>query len=1330
MRLNRFRPDPSSLPSSTSRNWGEWLIVLVVCCACLSTHSAAQQRASIPQTPRAVQNGTAQLIGPYSADQMLRLVFALKPPHLEEEEQFLNQLQDRDSPLFHKYLSEKEWDERFAPSPQDEQAVAAWAQSQGLTITQRYPNRLLVDVEAPVALIEKALDVTINRYQMGSASYYSNDRDPAIPAQFVGVAHAVLGLNNIEVAHAASKGSQNFTGPDYSPGPAYAVGSHLMRDANGKKPNGATTAKEKNPDWFSGEVYWPGDLWGAGGYNYGGQWNGDYRGGLYNLGHCCNPLNNPNNSPPEASIAVAIWGDYADSDFQFFIQVVHIAANVQRYFVDGTPACCSPETTLDVEWATAAANSFSSAANTAEIHMYEGANDDWATMLDTVNRALSDGHARVLSMSWGGAEVYNADHSTMDSYHAVFNQMVGQGWTLVAASGDWGATADCSDHLSVLYPASDPDITAAGGTTLEGGEYGYLSETGWRGGPYGCSNNDGGSGGGCSAYYAAPNYQSSPACGANSRSLPDLALNADGVNTPQIFSFNGGLYPTGGTSIAAPEIAGFYAQANAYLLYIGSVVGNTCGSSYSAPCAPLGNANPYLYAEGYGQFAPHYPFYDITSGCNGNDITQQYGLPPFCAGPGYDMVTGWGSANMLQLSWMMNAYMAGDGARPEITFSGPQPNHWYNTDQTISWTIADTSANGHAPNGVSGYTFYWDNDPGDPYSQPTSSPQGDFGSTPNSFYYGPFYPNSSNGWVDLAAMRTYGCHALFVRAWDNAGQASVNSVGPMCYDPYPPVTYFTLTGNLQGQYYAGPVLVTLAPNDYNGSGVENTVYEINGGAWQNYTGAFYVAAPGIYSVGFYSRDNAGNVATTQYANFIIAYNSQNSLTVTKTGNGSGTITSADGNINCGSICSYTYYYEQPVTLIATPAVGSVLTGWTGCDLSFGNSCTLNVNADRTAVATFSQLVALQFVPIAPCRVVDTRNPNGPFGGPAIQGQSSRDFAIPSGGCDIPSSAAAYALNVTVVPVNSTLGFMTAWPTGFTRTLTSTLNSPDGRIKANATIVPAGANGAVSIYASDTSHVVLDIDGYFAPLPNPDALAFYPLTPCRVADTRNPNGPLGGPYLHGGQQRDFPVLEATTCNIPANAQAYSMNLTVVPRGGMPLGYLTVWPSGQARPLASTLNDLPGAIIANAAIVPAGTGGDIDAYVTEDTDLVIDIDGYFAAPGAGGLSLYTFSPCRALDTRRGEGAFSGTLVTNFVTGPCALPSAAKGYVLNATVVPLFPLGYLTLWPDSEDQPLVSTLNAVDGSITSNMAIVPNVNGSTDAYTTGFTQLILDISSYFAP
>ena len=66
----------------------------------------------------------------------------------------------------------------------------------------------------------------------------------------------------------------------------------------------------------------------------------------------------------------------------------------------------------------------------------------------------------------------------------------------------------------------------------------------------------------------------------------------------------------------------------------------------------------------------------------------------------------------------------------------------------------------------------------------------------------------------------------------------------------------------------------------------------------------------------------------------------------------------------------------------------------------------------------------------------------------------------------------------------------------------------------------------------------------------------------------------------------------------------------------------------------------------------------------------------------------------------------------------------------MVPSGNLGYLTLWPDLQKRPLASTLNAADGLITSNMAIVPTTNGSIDAYAAGLTQLILDISGYFAP
>ncbi len=374
--------------------------------------------------------------------------------------------------------------------------------------------------------------------------------------------------------------------------------------------------------------------------------------------------------------------------------------------------------------------------------------------------------------------------------------------------------------------------------------------------------------------------------------------------------------------------------------------------------------------------------------------------------------------------------------------------------------------------------------------------------------------------------------------------------------------------------------------------------------------------------------------------------------------------------------------------------------------------------------------AVKFVTLPPCRVVDTRSPNGNFGGPPIQGGSARSFPLSESDnpCGIPANAVAYSLNVTVV-TGGRLGYLTIWPTGEGQPTVSTMNSPDGRTKANAAIVPAGSsNGSVSVYVSDTTNLILDINGYFT-TSGSSTLEFYPLTPCRVVDTRGSDGDLGGPYLQGHQERNFPVLLGS-CGLPSNAAAYSMNFTVLPKSSH-VGYLTVWPVGESQPQVSTLNDPTGTNVANAALVPAGTNGEIATYVTDDTDLLIDVDGYFAPPGSGGLSFYALTPCRVLDTRSGGGQpFTGELTVNVQTSPCGPPATARGYVFNATAIPHGALNFLTLWPDTEGQPQVSTLNASDGAITSNMAIVPNINGKTDAWAQGTTQLILDISGYFAP
>ena len=378
--------------------------------------------------------------------------------------------------------------------------------------------------------------------------------------------------------------------------------------------------------------------------------------------------------------------------------------------------------------------------------------------------------------------------------------------------------------------------------------------------------------------------------------------------------------------------------------------------------------------------------------------------------------------------------------------------------------------------------------------------------------------------------------------------------------------------------------------------------------------------------------------------------------------------------------------------------------------------------------------ALRFVPVIPCRVADTRNPEGDFGGPGMPGDSTRSFAIPRSGCGIPDTAQAYSLNVTVVP-KGRLSFLTLFPAGQQRPVVSTLNSFGGIVVANAAIVPAGAGGAVSVYVTDATDVILDIDGYFDSSSGAVSYSFYPAAPCRIADTRNPAGVFGGPTIPGAQSRDFPI-PSSSCSIPDTAKAYSLNVTAVPHGY--LGYLTTWPAGQAKPTVSTLNSWTGKVVANAAIVPAGAGP-ISVFVSNMSDVILDVNGFFGTPGGSGeLLFYPVTPCRVADTRRAQDEFGGPEMTAGTTrsftvpaSGCHIPSNAAAYSLNVTVVPDGALSYLTAWPTGSPRPQVSTLNSFDGAVVANAAVVPaGTGGAISVFVTNQTHVILDIDGYFAP
>ena len=167
---------------------------------------------------------------------------------------------------------------------------------------------------------------------------------------------------------------------------------------------------------------------------------------------------------------------------------------------------------------------------------------------------------------------------------------------------------------------------------------------------------------------------------------------------------------------------------------------------------------------------------------------------------------------------------------------------------------------------------------------------------------------------------------------------------------------------------------------------------------------------------------------------------------------------------------------------------------------------------------------------------------------------------------------------------------------------------------------------------------------------PGPMTFIAVTPCRVMDTRSTQGftgAFGPPSLAANVARQVPMPTSTTCSVSSLAGAYSLNITVVPPG--PLSFLSVWPAGAPYPGVSTLNDpVSGGVIANAAIIVTGTSGAIQMLASNNTDVIIDINGYYVAPTDGGFN-----------TSIGAGA-----LTNNTTGYFNTASGWRALVSNTS------------------------------------------------------------------
>ncbi len=193
------------------------------------------------------------------------------------------------------------------------------------------------------------------------------------------------------------------------------------------------------------------------------------------------------------------------------------------------------------------------------------------------------------------------------------------------------------------------------------------------------------------------------------------------------------------------------------------------------------------------------------------------------------------------------------------------------------------------------------------------------------------------------------------------------------------------------------------------------------------------------------------------------------------------------------------------------------------------------------------------------------------------------------------------LNVTVTDPTAG-GWLTVSPTGVARPLASNINFAAGQTVANKVVAQLGAGGNVDIYnVVGNTQVVVDVEGWFGVAGGPEGVPYHPLVPARVADTRSgsavgPNGTLS-------------LVVTGPGGVPGTGvTAVLLNVTVTePSAG---GWLTVFPSGTTRPLASSINFAPGQTIANAVVAKVGAGGQIDIYnFVGNTHVVVDVQGWF-------------------------------------------------------------------------------------------------------------------------
>ena len=561
-----------------------------------------RQRVRLRQTTHS-HIGLAQDKGRVSADlPMERVILTLKssPEQQADLDKFVAEQQDPSSPHFHEWVTPEQFGERFGVAVADIGVVAHWLESHGLRLTDISKGRRELQFTGTARQVEETFQTEIHNYEFNGEMHIANANDIAIPEALASVISGVVSLN------------------DFRPKPKLhrqAVGTNFTFGArHGLVPYDFATIYDVTALWNEG-------LDGSG-----------------------------------QSIAIVGRSNIDPNDVTSFRAQYGLPVNDPEIIVNGAdPGVLGrdeeAEADLDVEWAGAVAKG-------AKIHLVvskstRATDGSVLSGMYIVNNNV----APILSTSFGFCEIASISYSKF--YANLWQQAAAEGISVFVASGDSGV-ADCDDPssrsamhgMAVNGEASTPYNVAVGGTQFNdngadstywsatnnnqnrSSAKAYIPEVAWNeSGISGLWS----SGGGVSIVHATPSWQTGSGVptadpGTTSqhhRYVPDVSLASAG-HVGYIAQQRGSLAIFAGTSASAPAFAGIMAMVNQ--------VTNQAN----------GNPNPRLYA-----LAAEVPnaFHDITSGENtercitGSPDCTDGTIPGYTAGPGYDLVTGWGTVD-------------------------------------------------------------------------------------------------------------------------------------------------------------------------------------------------------------------------------------------------------------------------------------------------------------------------------------------------------------------------------------------------------------------------------------------------------------------------------------------------------------------------------------------------------------------------------------------------------------------------------------------------------------------------------------------------------------